>query len=137
MTSTLPDGAAPRGDVRREVTVPYETLLGETAACFVRLGVPEARARLAAEALCYGDLTGMDSHGVFNLGRLYRPLLESGGADPAAEPEVLRDLGACVLLDHRRALGLWAASEAMDLAAERADRHGIGLVSVRGATHFG
>ncbi|MGW0362736.1 Ldh family oxidoreductase [Streptomyces sp. NPDC002990] len=152
MTSTPPAGAAqavappvvaaPRSAVptpvaRADVTVPYDALLSESTACFVRLGVPASRARTAAEALCYGDLTGMDSHGVFNLGRLYRPLLESGGADPAAEPRVLRDLGACVLLDHRRALGLWAASEAMDLAVERADRCGIGLVSVRGATHFG
>ncbi|WP_051804882.1 Ldh family oxidoreductase [Streptomyces griseus] len=141
MTSTLPDGTGTRSAVPEprggEVRVPYEVLLDETTAFFGRLGVPEARARLAAAALCYGDLTGMDSHGVFNLDRLYRPLLESGRADPLAEPLVLRDLGACVLLDHRRALGLWAASEAMDLAADRAARTGIGLVSVRGATHFG
>ncbi|WP_053913868.1 Ldh family oxidoreductase [Streptomyces sp. TP-A0875] len=122
---------------REEVRVPYTALLGATAACFTRLGVPPARSRLAAEALCHGDLTGMDSHGVFNLARLYVPLLESGRADPAAEPTVLRDLGACVLVDHRRALGLWAASEGMDLAVRRAADHGIGLVSVRGATHFG
>ncbi|MFE6101748.1 Ldh family oxidoreductase [Streptomyces laurentii] len=130
-TSTEPATTA------QEPRVGHATLLAETAGCFARLGVPEDRARVAAEALCYGDLTGMDSHGVFNLGRLYRPLLESGRADPAAEPEILRDLGACVLTDHHRALGLWAASAAMDLAAERAGRYGIGLVAVRGATHFG
>ncbi|MCW5249613.1 MULTISPECIES: Ldh family oxidoreductase [unclassified Streptomyces] len=129
--------APPSADRREEVRVPYTILLSETAACFARLGVPAERARLAAEALCYGDLTGMDSHGVFNLARLYVPLLESGRADPAAEPTTLRDLGACVLVDHRRALGLWAASQAVDLAARRAADHGIGLVTVRGATHFG
>ncbi|GGY88086.1 Ldh family oxidoreductase [Streptomyces nitrosporeus] len=129
--------APPAAGRREEVRVSYEVLLTETAAFLARLGVPAGRARLAAEALCYGDLTGMDSHGVFNLGRLYRPLLESGGADPVAEPRIRRDLGACVLLDHRRALGLWAASEAMDLAVGRAARHGIGLVSVLGGTHFG
>ncbi|MDT0270794.1 Ldh family oxidoreductase [Streptomyces sp. DSM 44915] len=119
------------------LTVDPTRLHAATAAFFGALGVPEERARLAASALCHGDLTGMDSHGVFNLGRLYHPLLTSGRARPAAEPRVLNDLGACLLLDHQRALGLWAAAESMDLAVDRARRHGVGLVSVRGATHLG
>ena len=119
------------------VTVDHARLHAATAAFLAALGVPGARARLAAEALVHGDLTGMDAHGLFNLGRLYHPLLASGRAGPAAEPETLNDLGACVLVDHRRALGLWAAAESMDLAVERARRHGVGLVSVRGATHLG
>jgi LDH2 family malate/lactate/ureidoglycolate dehydrogenase len=41
------------------------------------------------------------------------------------------------VVDARRALGLWAAAEAMDDAVARARRHGVGLVSVRGGTHFG
>jgi LDH2 family malate/lactate/ureidoglycolate dehydrogenase len=91
---------------QREVTVPYDTLRSAVASYFHRHGIPESRAHTAATALCHGDLTGMDSHGVFNLPRLYHPLLESGRADPSAEPRVLADTGACVLMDHRRALGL-------------------------------
>ncbi|MDI6408442.1 Ldh family oxidoreductase [Streptomyces albus] len=119
------------------VTVPYDVLLTAATTAFTTRGLPEGRARAAATALCYGDLAGLGSHGVFNLARLYLPLLDSGRADPDAEPRAVTDLGACVLLDSRRALGLWAAAEAMDLAAERARRHGVGLVSVRNATHFG
>ncbi|MFV0138025.1 Ldh family oxidoreductase [Streptomyces sp. HMX87] len=122
---------------RRTVLVDHDDLVRGTAGLFVARGVPSPRATAAATALCHGDLTGLDSHGVFNLGRLYLPLFTSGRTDPAAEPEVLTDLGACAVLDARRALGLWAASEAMDSAVARARRHGIGLVSVRGATHFG
>lgn len=119
------------------VRVPYADLLALATAVFAGRGVPEPRARLAAEALCYGDLSGMASHGLANLTRLYLPLLDSGRADPAAEPAVRTDLGASVLLDARRSLGLWTAAEAVDLAVSRARRHGIGLVSVRNATHFG
>ncbi|MFI9269724.1 Ldh family oxidoreductase [Kitasatospora sp. NPDC052896] len=126
-----PAGAAPA------VLVAHAELLRFTAAVFEQRGVPAARAELAAEALCYGDLTGLTSHGLTNLTRLYLPLFDQGRTDPAAEPEVLADLGAAVLLDAHRALGLWAAPEAMDLAVERAGRHGVGLVSVRGATHLG
>jgi LDH2 family malate/lactate/ureidoglycolate dehydrogenase len=41
------------------------------------------------------------------------------------------------VVDAHRALGLWAAGAAMDLAVERAGTHGVGLVSVRDSTHIG
>ncbi|RRQ76793.1 lactate dehydrogenase [Streptomyces griseofuscus] len=119
------------------VLVDHGELHTALTALFAGHGIPDARARLAADALCHGDLTGLDSHGVFNLGRLYLPLLAAGRCDPRAEPQTVTDLGACAVVDARRALGLWAAAEAMDDAVARASRHGIGLVSVRGATHFG
>ena len=91
----------------------------------------------AAEALCYGDLAGFASHGLANLTRLYLPLIESGRAVPDAVAVVTADHGAAVHLDARRALGLVTAAQAVDLAMDRAAQHGVGLVSVRDATHFG
>ncbi|GAA1248237.1 hypothetical protein GCM10009665_43920 [Kitasatospora nipponensis] len=119
------------------VLIRYAELLRFTTEVFTARGLPAARAATAAAALCYGDLTGLTSHGLVNLTRLYLPLLDEGRADPLAEPETLADRGAAVLRDDRRALGLWAAPDAMDLAIERAGTYGIGLVSVRGATHLG
>ncbi|MBD0738395.1 Ldh family oxidoreductase [Streptomyces sp. CBMA29] len=130
--STLP-AQAPDSTVR----LAYEDLLTFVTDVFARCGLAEERAATAAEALCYGDLAGMSSHGVTNLTRLYLPLFEERRADPAAEPDRTVDLGAAVRLDARRALGLWAAADAMDLAVERAERHGVGLVSVHNATHLG
>ncbi|GGR00320.1 Ldh family oxidoreductase [Kitasatospora griseola] len=121
----------------RTVRVPYAELLRFTTDVFVAHRLPPDRARSAAEALCYGDAAGMDSHGLVNLSRLYLPLLAQGRADPAAEPVVVADRGAAVLVDAGNALGLWQAGAAMELAADRAERFGIGLVSVRRATHFG
>ncbi|MGQ0838225.1 Ldh family oxidoreductase [Actinokineospora sp.] len=119
------------------VRVPHDALLDFTTAVFTAHHVPPTRARAAAEALCHGDITGTDSHGLANLTRIYLPLLESGRSPADAEPKVLADRGATVLLDAAGALGLWQAGEAMDLAARRAADYGVGLVSVRGATHFG
>ncbi|WP_308295651.1 Ldh family oxidoreductase [Streptomyces odontomachi] len=124
-------------DTRPTVLVDHQELHAAVAACFAARGVPAPRAATAATALCYGDLTGLDSHGLANLSRLYLPLFDSARVDPVAEPVTLTDLGACALVDSRRALGLWAAAEAMDSAVARARRHGIGLVSVRNATHLG
>jgi LDH2 family malate/lactate/ureidoglycolate dehydrogenase len=121
----------------RAELVPHDALHCLVVDLFAERGVPPRRAELAAAALCHGDLCGFDSHGVFNLERLYLPKFEAGQIDPAAEPEVVTDLGACAVVDAHRALGLWSAAEVMDGAADRAAEHGIGLVSVRGGTHFG
>ncbi|MEU0895588.1 Ldh family oxidoreductase [Streptomyces massasporeus] len=129
--------ASPAPSDHASVLVGHAELQNALTGLFTGHGIPAPRARLAADALCHGDLTGLDSHGVFNLTRLYLPLLESGRCDPRAEPRTVTDLGACAVVDARRALGLWAAAEAMDDAVARARRHGVGLLSVRGATHFG
>lgn len=133
----LPDRPSDENSDEAAVRVPYQDLLAFVTDVFGSRGLPDARARAAAEALCHGDLTGFTSHGIANLTRLYLPMLDAGRCDPRARPHVLVDRGASVLLDARRGLGLWAASDAMDLAVERAREYGVGMVSVRGATHFG
>lgn len=119
------------------VLVPYRDLVSAVTEVFTRLGMPGERALVASEALCHGDLTGVTSHGLVNLMRLYLPLFEHRRVDPVADPVVEADLGACAILDARRALGLWSASHAMEWACERAVSHGIGMVSMRNATHIG
>ena len=131
MSPAAPDATA------AGVRVGYKPLVAFVAAVFSDRGVPADRAVSAARALCYGDLAGMSSHGVVNLTRLYLPLFEAGRVDPRARPCVVTDRGAAVLVDACCALGLWHASDAMDMAVERAAAHGIGMVSVRRATHCG
>ncbi|MFE6780232.1 Ldh family oxidoreductase [Streptomyces sp. NPDC057702] len=129
--------ASPPAAEETAARIPYEHLVGFATEVFAARGVPGERARTAAEALVYGDLAGMRSHGLTNLTRLYLPLFDDKRVEPDAQPRVLADKGASVLLDGAKGLGLWLASEAIDLAAERAAEYGIGLVSVRDATHFG
>lgn len=130
MTTTDPRSGA-------SVRLDYGDLVSFAAGQFADRGVPAPRAHRAAETLCYGDLTGLTSHGLANLRRLYLPLFEHGRVDPAATPVVRNDLGACALVDAGRSLGLWAAADTMCSAVDRAARHGVGLVSMRGATHIG
>jgi LDH2 family malate/lactate/ureidoglycolate dehydrogenase len=117
--------------------VRYPELVSVTAQIFEKHAVPTARAQAAARALCYGDLVGIDSHGLINLSRLYLPLFAQGRVDAGADIEPVADRGAAMLVDAHRALGLWAAGEAMRLAIERAAELGVAMVSMRGGTHFG
>lgn len=119
------------------VLVRHTDLLVFVADVFTARGVPPAQAAQAARALCYGDLTGMDSHGVVNLTRLYLPLFDDNRVNPAAVPYIVADRGAGLVLDADRGLGLWVATAAMELAMERAAEYGVGMVAVRRATHLG
>ena len=125
----IPEQAWPR--VRADELV---TLVAHVLAAH---GFPEARARIAAEALCHGDLTGSPHTGVAELARIHLPLLETGHVVPDAEPLMIADRGAAALIDYRRASGLWAVGDAMDRAVARAGRFGVGLVSLRGVGPFG
>ncbi|MCX3059478.1 Ldh family oxidoreductase [Streptomyces beihaiensis] len=119
------------------VRLDYERLVDFTTEVFTRRGLPPQRAAIAARALVHGDLTGVTSHGLANLTRLYLPLFDDERADPRAELEIVSDRGAALLVDSHRALGLWSAHAAMDLALERAATHGVALVSLYNGTHFG
>jgi LDH2 family malate/lactate/ureidoglycolate dehydrogenase len=117
--------------------VPVDALTDFATEVFMAHDIPEPRARMSAEALCYGDLTGNPGCGLASLGRTYLPLFEQGQVRAGAEPLIIADRGAAALIDCRRALGLWAVSDAMDRAVARAGRYGVGLVSMRGVSAFG
>lgn len=121
----------------RHVRVDADELVDFTTRIFTSRGMPLPRAAEAAEALCYGDMAGIGSHGLANLTRLYLPLFEEKRVEPDVELTVVADRGAALLVDAGRGLGLWVASEAMGMATARAAKYGIGLVSVRNGTHFG
>ncbi|MBB4686962.1 Ldh family oxidoreductase [Amycolatopsis jiangsuensis] len=117
--------------------VPADELVTLVSLVLTAHGFPDARARMAAEALCHGDLTGAPDTGVQQLLQLHLPAVESGFVSPGAEPLLIADRGAAALIDYRRASGLWAVGDAMDRAVVRAGRFGVGLVSMRGAGPFG
>ncbi|MFE0022880.1 Ldh family oxidoreductase [Amycolatopsis sp. NPDC059021] len=132
--SETPDTPIPEQAWHR---VPADELLTLVAHVFTAHDFPEPRARMAAEALCHGDLTGTPEHGVADLMRVHLPLLDNGFIRPRAEPLMIADRGAAALIDYRRAPGLWAVGDAMDRAVTRAGRFGVGLVSLRGIGPFG
>ncbi len=119
------------------VQVDYADLVAFVTRVFTARGMRGEPALSAALALVHGDVTGVSSHGVANLTRLYLKLFDDRRVKPEAEPKILADRGAAVLMDADLALGLWVAGEAMTLATERAAEFGVGLVSVRNSTHVG
>ncbi|MFT4028898.1 MAG: Ldh family oxidoreductase [Protaetiibacter sp.] len=103
---------------------------------FTAVGVAESDAREVVEALVDADARGIGSHGLM-LAPIYLTRIRSGSVSTSATATVVTDAGAIAVLDAGGMLGLISAREATDLAIAKAREFGVGLVTVRGAFHFG
>lgn len=113
-----------------------ELLVSAAAAVLTGAGVGERSARTVASALVDGDLRGIPSHGLMLL-PMYVDRLRAGSVSTVDEAQVIVDLGAVAVLDAGHALGQVSGDQAMGLAVEKARSHGVGVVTVRHAFHFG
>ena len=100
------------------------------------MGAPHEIAHEVAQHLVRADLSGCDSHGVMRLPQ-YVGQMDRGELVPQNRPRVLRETTATVLVDAQRGFGHHAAVFALDAAAARARRHGIGSAAIRHSTHVG
>ncbi|MBE0532690.1 MAG: Ldh family oxidoreductase [Rhodospirillales bacterium] len=118
------------------VLVAAKTVEGAIGEVLRRRGVPEADARAAACGLVGANLRGVDTHGLSCLPDYAKALDEKRlKATPAMTVE--RRLPWAATLDADNGLGPVAATRAMELALESADRLGVGAVAVRRSNHFG
>jgi LDH2 family malate/lactate/ureidoglycolate dehydrogenase len=67
----------------------------------------------------------------------YVKKLQDGGVDPRGRPAVVRDVGACLVVDGGNSMGQIGTRFAMRQAIERALSTGIAAVAIRGSNHCG
>ena len=90
----------------------------------VAAGGSEPReAKAVAENLVMANLLGHDSHGIGMIPRYINALLE-GGLAVNQHPRVTLDTGALLALDGCKGYGQTIGHESMEMAIERAKRHG-------------
>ena len=119
------------------VRVAPDAMRATVTSLFVALGMSEADAARSADVLVYADTRGIDSHGVSNMTPRYVSWLRKRTINAEPQTRVVRDTGPMVTIDGDEGLGLAVAPPAMDLAIERARAHGIGMVVVANAAHYG
>lgn len=101
------------------------------------LGATDDAADVVADTLVGADLRGHYSHGVRLLPTKYADEVAAGEIDPAATPEVDREMGWLSRIDGRRAFGHVAAHLAVDVAVDRAGRTGCHVSTLCNVTHIG
>ena len=115
----------------------YDPLKTFAAGVLAKLGVPAADAEAAADVLLWANLSGVDTHGLRNLQRLYVDGIRSGRVAATPNIHVEFETPITARIDGDKGLGMVVGSRAMRLAMAKAQQNGIGLVSVRNSNHFG
>jgi len=124
---TIPKGAR---------IVGHEELRDLSVAALVRAGVAVPHAELIADSALDSELGGRSSHGIVRIAG-YLKKAEQGGIDRHAEPAVIRDHGAVFAIDARNGFGQLALALAVDMAVDRALRHGIACGTIRNLNNAG
>lgn len=102
----------------------------------VAAGGSDAReAKIVAENLVMANLMGHDSHGIGMMPRYVDALLE-GGLKVNQHPRITFDGGAMITVDGCMGYGQVIGMEAMDLAIERAKKHGVCVMGLARAHHL-
>lgn len=102
---------------------------------FVAVGVPEDHARLVADHLTEAGLDGHDSHGPLRLPQ-YVGMVRDGTVDPHAELRLLQETPYSARVSGGWNFGPVTATEAVQLAVDKATRGALAVVCVRDCNHI-
>jgi LDH2 family malate/lactate/ureidoglycolate dehydrogenase len=103
---------------------------------YIKAGVPEDEAEIAAHLLVQSDLCGVETHGVMRL-PIYITRLQKNYVRKRCEFNILKQRGATAYVTAKGSMGHVVAYKAMQLAIDLSKSHGIGWVSVKDSGHFG
>src|ERR1041385_3605251 len=118
------------------MNVPVAPLSEFCFQCFQKLGLSSADARTTADNLIFANRRGVDSHGVIRL-KIYADRIRAGGFKRGVGPQIVSEQDSAAVIDARHGLGQVAATAAMRLAITKAERSGVGVVTVKNSNHFG
>jgi L-2-hydroxycarboxylate dehydrogenase (NAD+) len=104
---------------------------------FESYGVPPERAEVCANVLVAADERGIHSHGLGRLKPIYCDRMDAGILFPDQPIDVIRETDTTALLDGNLGLGLYVGPFAMQMAIDKAKKHGVGFVVVKNSTHYG
>jgi LDH2 family malate/lactate/ureidoglycolate dehydrogenase len=119
-----------------EERVDADKLLALVTAIFARCGMDQPDAALLADSLVYADLGGIHSHGVLRVPE-YVQKLTLEGVNPRGRPRVVRDSGACLVVDGDNSMGQIGAHFAIERVIAQAKTTGIAAAGIWGSNHCG
>ena len=103
---------------------------------FQAVGSPQTEAEIVAGLLANANLIGHDSHGVIRIPQ-YLDLIETGQIILNNKIEILRQTKSSAVINGNWGFGQIIASQAMNLAIEKAQLSSVSTVTVRSCNHVG
>ncbi|MBQ0070899.1 MAG: Ldh family oxidoreductase [Spirochaetales bacterium] len=118
------------------VTISVKEAKEKITKIFMNVGVNEDEAAIIADMVVEADQRGVNSHGILCTAR-YVKLIREGKMRPNMSATVVKDNGVVAVWDGNHSSGQILGYRAMEEAMKKAKEHGIGVVCVKGANHFG
>jgi len=111
---------------------------------FKAAGASDEEAKIVSRYLVNANLAGHDSHGVIRIPQYvnmikvgYKPYGYLCKIKPGAQIEIVKETETTALIDGNWGFGQLIATKAMELAIEKAKKHGIGAVGAFHCNHIG
>jgi LDH2 family malate/lactate/ureidoglycolate dehydrogenase len=101
-----------------------------------KAGMSAEHAAITAKVMITNEKLGISTHGSYHT-LTYIKKMQTGGIDPKAIPEVIKEGPSYAVMNAHDCLGMVASWKAMDLAIEKASKVGISYVGVIESSHFG
>jgi LDH2 family malate/lactate/ureidoglycolate dehydrogenase len=118
-------------------TTPVELVENFMRDILIKVGVDAEDAAIVADVLIESDKRGHDTHGVGRMKPIYYDRIKSGTLNVKVKMTMLKETSTTAVFDCHNSLGHVCAKKAMQLAIDKAKAHGLGMVVVRGSTHYG
>lgn len=99
-------------------------------------GFSDAQSHQVADMLVYTDLHGIESHGVQRL-VMYDHFIQNGKIRVNSKPEIVKETDVSAVVDAHFGLGQLNGIYSMNIAIQKAQKHGIGIVTTRNSGHYG
>ncbi|MEX0763178.1 MAG: Ldh family oxidoreductase [Dehalococcoidia bacterium] len=122
--------------VADRIYVKQERMRAATEALFRKVGMDDEDARTSTDVLITNDLRGVESHGVSNGMRRYVQSYSSGELNPRPNFKIVRESDTTATMDADGALGIHVGPMAMNMTIDKAEKHGMGAVSVFNSGHL-
>ena len=119
-----------------KVLVTIESLRAYGREALTRAGLSSEGAAVVTEVQLEASLRGQPTHDMVSIPR-YASRIASGKINPRPQIRVEHESATIARIDGDNGPGQWVSTVAMDLAIQKASRHGVGIVSVRRSNHFG
>jgi len=117
--------------------VDFDTMEQFMIDVFKAAGVPEEDAKICADVLITSDKRGIDSHGIGRLKPIYIDRIMDGIINPVTKIKVVKEGPTTAVLDGQNGVGQVISKKAMEMAIEKAENYGMGMVAVRNSNHYG
>jgi (2R)-3-sulfolactate dehydrogenase (NADP+) len=115
---------------------PFQEILSLVQAALVHNGASPLQAHATALALVTAQASGLPSHGLSRVA-MYVSHLRAGRVLGNAEPSILHERSAAVLIDAGNGFAFPACHLAIEQAIGRARQQGIAIAAVTNSHHFG